>query len=168
MIHMSKGEKIFLFIIIIFAALMYWHATTLVTPMGADYIMGPTKWPKTMLLGAIFLCLIVLVMNWKKKPKEEPTSKKEGEEEKPNRLRAALVLALCFVYTFAMNSIGFLVATPLFMAAVLYVSQYRKIRGFFVISIVVTIIFHLVFVWLAAVQMPRGHWIFRDFSLLFY
>jgi putative tricarboxylic transport membrane protein len=168
MIHMSKGEKIFLFIIIIFAALMYWHATTLVTPMGADYIMGPTKWPKTMLLGAIFLSLIVLVMNWKKKPKEEPTSKEEEEEEKPNRLRAALVLLVCFIYTFAMKYIGFLFATPLFVAAILYVCEYRKIRTYFITPIMITIVFHLVFVWLAGVLMPRGHWIFRDLSLLLY
>jgi len=165
---MQKGEKIFILAIILFAGLMYWEATKVVTPIGAGYTMGPTIWPKLMLAGSIFLSIVLLVKNWRKKAEQEPLPKEDEEFEKPSRIRALWVLVICFIYTLATFYVGFLIATPLFVAAILYVSEYRKIRNFFLYPISVTIVFYIVFIWLSAIPMPRGHWIFRNFSLLFY
>jgi len=163
---MQKGEKIFIVAIILFAGLMYWEATRVATPFGAGYTMGPTVWPKIMLMGAIILSLFLLIKNWKKKAE---SVLEEGEEfEKPNRVRSTGILIVCFIYAFAMSHLGFLISTPLFVAAILLLSEYRSIKKLFLIPITITAVFFLIFVWLASVPMPRGHWIFRNFSLLFY
>jgi len=165
---MINGEKVFISAIIVFAAFMYREADNIPNPAGAGYVMKANFWPKLILIGIIFMSLSALFKSWKKKVEDKPAPVQGEEFEEPNRVRVMLIFVLCIIYTFAMSLMGFLIATPLFVVAVLYLSEYRKVRGIIFLPLAITIAFHVGFVWLGGVIMPRGYWFFRDFSLLFY
>jgi putative tricarboxylic transport membrane protein len=163
---MTIGEKIFVFIIFLFGVFIYYVATQIPKP-AFGYGIGPDLWPKIMLAGIIFLTAILLIKGWKKRPKESKPASEEGVE-KPSRTRMVAVLVLSFIYTYAMYQWGFLVVTPFFIAVMLYLLRYRKVWAFFVYSIGFTGVFYLIFVMAASIILPRGHGIFRTFSLIFY
>jgi hypothetical protein len=163
---MTIGEKIFIFIIFLFGIFIYYVATQLPRP-AFGYGMGPDVWPRIMLAGIILLTAILLIKDWKKRPKESKGTSEEGVE-KPSRARMVAVLVLSFIYTYAMYQWGFLITTPFFIAIMLYLLRYRKVWAFFVYPIVFTLGFYLIFVVAASIILPRGHGIFRTFSLIFY
>ena len=163
---MTIGEKIFIFIIFLFAIFIYFVAAQLPRP-AFGYGMGPDVWPRIMLAGIILLTAILLVRDWKKRPKEQKGTSEEGAE-KPSRARMVAVLVLSFMYAYAIYQWGFLVVTPFFVAIMLYLLRYRKVWAFFVYPIVFTGAFYIIFVRAASIVLPRGHGIFRTFSLIFY
>ena len=165
---MTKGEKVFILGLILFCGFMYLEANRIPEPIGASYIMKASLIPKLMLGGAILFSLILLVKDWRKTVKEGSASAEGEEFEKPNRIRMILIFTICLIYTYAMWLVGFLISTPLFVFIILYISEYRPIRGFILHPLMITMAFYLIFVWLGGVIMPRGHWIFRNFSLFFY
>ena len=164
---MARGEKIFLSIMFLFAIFLFITASQLMKPMGADYIMGPDVWPKIMAFGIIFFTAILLIKNWKKRPIEQQSSKEENVEKR-SKSRMIAVLLVSFLYIYGMNQLGFLIATPLFVAAILYLMQYRRIRPFVIFPLLLTVIFFVIFIKVAEIPLPRGHWIFRNFNLIFY
>jgi putative tricarboxylic transport membrane protein len=161
---MSKSEKIFIFLMIGFAVVM------LIAVQGAtraiDFGMGPEVWPKLTLGALVIACGALLAMGWNKPVKAEPPPK-EGEEE-PSKSRMLMILVVSLVYAYAMTLIGFIVSTPIYIIIIMYLMQYRKPFHLIGYSLLMLVVFYLIFINLSEIRMPRGYGIFRELSFLFY
>jgi hypothetical protein len=86
---------------------------------------------------------------------------------KGKKVRSAIyVVSFLFAYPLLLDKIGFILCTLLFTGACLKVSGKKKwpiVVGF---SLVVAVVFNMIFVIWLQVQMPKGKWL-EPFSLLF-
>ena len=90
----------------------------------------------------------------------------EAEPEAPSRygLVAGGIL-LFLIYPFALEYLGFLVATFLLMALFMLVGQWRNIPGVVAVSAVGTLVLFYVFRGVVYVSLPLGSGVFHDFTV---
>ena len=82
--------------------------------------------------------------------------------------RNAGAIGLSVAYFLLLPLIGFILSTPLFMMSFMLLLG-EKSKGWIVgVSIGMTAIIVVLFTKAMYVPLPRGEWLFRQFSLLFY
>ena len=84
----------------------------------------------------------------------------EGNEDEPgypaSGMRALLIVAICLGYTMLLKPLGFLLATPPFVALALMLMQERKPVLVVVTSLVYTAATYLIIVILLGARLPAG------------
>ncbi|MBU2262526.1 MAG: tripartite tricarboxylate transporter TctB family protein, partial [Proteobacteria bacterium] len=77
-------------------------------------------------------------------------------------------IGLIVAYLFLLKITGFIITTPLFMIAFMLLLG-EKSKGWILgVSVVMTGIIVVLFTKAMYVPLPRGVWLFREFSLLFF
>jgi len=96
----------------------------------------------------------------------------EGAEDEPGHpaslARAMAILAISIAYAATFTPLGYLIATPPFIAATLWVMRERSVPQVAAISILWTVVTYVVFAQLLAVRLPVGPlraW-FRELGLV--
>lgn len=126
--------------------------------------VGPDFWPKIVLTVLIALSAILTVYNvsvWRKsRDKEQVSAEKEG-----NWKRVLIVFLLAVGYVYFLKTLGFIVASPLFIIGMMLVimPERKKVIPFGVIGIMVMI--YIIFNKLLFVPLPKGFGIFHDISI---
>ncbi len=133
--------------------------------------MGSGFWPILILATAIVLTALLLLSSLRKSKKGE---EKEAPQEPPSpeeaagRKRARKIVVLCSVvtlaYIFAMQWIGFALATLLYVLAFILVLGERRKWVLLVSPILVTVLILVVFSMFIAIPFPKGMGIFADLS----
>ena len=169
------GEIIFHIGLLIFFTGFYIHSFTFKIPKGIKVSVHPAFWPRlvfglAILLTVYSLFLIIL----RKKKKEKASIKKEGETLKgklnfsvigPVGIGVLTLISLAILY-----QVGFIISSFLLVLSTMYWIQGKFAYHLKVISlsIIIVLIFVLVFGNFLTISLPRGFGVFRELSYFLY
>ena len=150
--------------ILLFSGIMFYQTTQLdfndkVASIGPDY------WPQIILGGMLVLSVLLIA---------DTVRRKEilvGDKPAERPLKAQnlwFTLALMFVYTYAMQYLGFVLSTLLFLLVTMWMLELRRPKTLAALALGVTTMLVLLFPILMMIPLPRGTGFFRTISLLFY
>jgi putative tricarboxylic transport membrane protein len=136
--------------------------------------LGSGFWPILILGLASLLSAILLISSLMKRKEKE--GKEAGESASPesiaSRKRARRIVAISsvatLVYIFAMQWIGFALATLFYILAFIVILGERRKWVLVFSPILVTVFILLVFSKFIAIPFPKGIGIFSEFSLFFF
>lgn len=161
---MFKGEIITSAIIFIGSFFLYWETFKF---KGHEVYakLGPSYWPKFLLILLMGLSVLVAVDAFRQRKKEE-----EVKEEIQPLHKGKFLMAIGFIvaYFILLNVFGFILLTPFFLVAFMYLLGERKKAWMVIISVGITLVVIYVFTKAMYVPLPRGKGIFLNFSHLFY
>lgn len=161
---MLKGELIFSLLIFVGSLLLYRVTGSF---KGQDAQMGPTFWPRVILSAIILLSGIVSVGTIRKIAKEKAWGESLMTMDR-GKLRFFAAIGLCVAYLVLLPVLGFIAIIPVFMIAFMVLLS-EKSKGWIIgVSIAMTAIIVVLFTKAMYVPLPRGVWLFREFSLLFF
>lgn len=132
------------------------------TPEGQ---LGADFWPKMVLIFLMIGCVIKfgeIILN-----RSSLAQETEARPEMHN-VRLSLLIAILIITVFAIDYLGFALATFLFMITFLVVAGFRKIVPLLLISGLGTIGLLYVFVKVVYLPLPKGMGFFEDISLFIY
>ena len=167
---MKKGQFIGNLIILAFFLFMLFDSLKLheVRRFGE---MGSGFWPILILATAIVLTALLILSSFRKTKKgeekeapQEPPSPEEAAGRKRARKIVVLASGVTLVYIFAMQWIGFALATLLYVLAFILVLGERRKWVLLVSPILVTVLILVIFSMFIAIPFPRGIGIFADLS----
>jgi putative tricarboxylic transport membrane protein len=129
--------------------------------------LGPAYWPKFLLICLMALSVLVAVDAFRER-KKRTSEKEETSKGDIGKVRFFLAIGLIVLYFILMQIFGFILLTPFFLIAFMTLLGERKKTWILGISIGITTLIVWVFTKAMYVPLPRGQWIFLDFSHLFY
>jgi len=163
-----KGELIFGLLILAGSLLLFWVTGSFqkqTALQGAQ--MGPSFWPRFLLGGLILLSGIISVGVIRRIMKEKAWGESLMTMD-PGKVRFFAAIGLSIAYLVLLPVLGFIAITPVFMIAFMLLLG-EKSKGWIIgVSIAMTAIIVVLFTKAMYVPLPRGVWLFREFSLLFY
>ena len=118
--------------------------------------IGPEFFPRHLAIG-LFICSAVLVIQSiaaKPKPNEKKAPTISPFDKGMQRLFAGI--AIIVVYALLWEPVGFLIVTPLAMAAIMLLLGYRRYRMMVVFSLGTTLVIFGAFSFFLNVNMPLG------------
>lgn len=124
-------------------------------------LLGPKAFPWLLGTSLFIGGLYVAFRAWRLPAAQvEASLESEGDEDEPgvpsSLVRAVAVMGLTLLYTVVLNPIGYLIATPLFIAAGLYALAMRSKVGLIAISLILTAFCYYVFAEVLSVPLPSG------------
>jgi len=163
-----KGELVFSLLIFLGSLFLYWVTGSFqerTVLQGAQ--MGPAFWPKFILGCLILLSGIVSVGTIRRIAKEKAWGESLMTMDR-GKLRFFAAIGLSVAYLILLPVLGFIAITPVFMIAFMLLLG-EKSKGWIIgVSIAMTAVIVVLFTKAMYVPLPRGMWLFREFSLLFY
>jgi cation transport ATPase len=167
---MLKGELIFSILIFVAALILYWVTGSFgarVVLGGGSASMGPAFWPQLILGTMMLLALVVAVGTARKIAREKAWGESITTMDR-GKIRFFAALALIVAYLFLLPLAGFIFMTPFFLMAFMLLLG-EKSKGWILgVSVGMTAVIVILFTKAMYVPLPRGEWLFREFSLLFY
>jgi putative tricarboxylic transport membrane protein len=152
------------------AAFLY-AQTSAFAELGREGHLGPAFWPRAVLILLMIVCAaeIARVAFFFKPAEPEapmlhsaaPVSDEDGERF-PKLLAGGI--AITVLYVPAMDTIGFFLATILYLAAFMWIGRYRRPVVVAVTSVLGTLAFVYVFMKIVYVSLPLGAGPFRELS----
>jgi hypothetical protein len=153
---------------VLFGVFVIWEASTIKTPMFQDPI-GPRAFFYG--CGVIFILgglanIAQRVSAWRMFPTHMIPA--EGVEDEPGHpasfRRAALLALVSLVYVLTLRRAGYLIGTPLYIMAGLWILEQRNWLLNIAVALVFTIFFYVVFAQGLSVWLPVGPFtkLFRD------
>ncbi|NWG04062.1 MAG: tripartite tricarboxylate transporter TctB family protein [Syntrophaceae bacterium] len=163
---MLKGE-ILISVVVFFGSLYLYFESMKFEGHEVYGKLGPAYWPKFLLICLMILSFLVAVDAIRGRKKRE--AEKEGtQKSESGKVRLFLAIGFIVLYFILMQVLGFILLTPFFLIAFMYLLGERKKKWIFGVSIGLTILIVWVFTKAMYVPLPRGQWIFLDFSHIFY
>jgi putative tricarboxylic transport membrane protein len=129
--------------------------------------LGPAYWPKFLLICLMGLSVLVAVDAFRERKKRD-SEKEETSKADSGKVRFFFATGFIVLYFILMQIFGFIILTPFFMIAFMYLLGERKKIWIFGVPIGMTILIVYAFTKAMYVPLPRGQWIFLKFSHLFY
>jgi putative tricarboxylic transport membrane protein len=129
--------------------------------------LGPAYWPKFLLICLMALSFLVAVDAFRERKKGN-SEKAETSKADGGKVRFFFAIGFIVLYFILIQIFGFIILTPLFLIAFMYLLGERKKIWLFGVSIGITIVIVFAFTKAMYVPLPRGQWIFLEFSHLFY
>jgi putative tricarboxylic transport membrane protein len=161
-----KGE-IIISVVIFFGSLYLYFESMKFEGLDVYGKLGPSYWPKFLLICMMALSFLVAVDAFrerrKKSPEKEETSRADG-----GKVRFLFAIGFIVFYLILMQKLGFILLTPFFMIAFMYLLGERKKIWIFSVAIGMTVIIVFAFTKAMYVPLPRGQGIFLKFSQFFY
>ena len=125
--------------------------------------LGPDFWPKATIGVMALICLIEIARRLLGMTQEThgiaETFEKEDEEETEAPLYPWLLvagMALVLLYAAVVTTLGFLLATFIFLVVFMYLGRYRNHLAIWLTSVGITLGAALLFMRVAYVSLPRG------------
>lgn len=163
---MFKGEIIISAVIFLGSLYLYVESMKF---EGLDVYgkLGPAYWPKFLLICLMALSFLVAVDAFRERKKRD-SEKEETSKADSGKVRFFFAIGFIVLYLILMQIFGFIILTPLFLIAFMYLLGERKKIWIFGVPIGITVLIVWVFTKAMYVPLPRGQSIFLDFSHLFY
>ena len=161
------GEILWSLFLLLGSGYLYFEATQL-RQMQEYSAVGPDFWPKLLLSLLIILSgyrLIKCFFLWKKQRSGETLSDPNIQRTSPHEwFRVGYATLLVVLYIYLLKILGFLVASPLFIIAMmLFINpQKKKIIPIGVVGIMIIIYF--LFIKFLYIPLPKGNGIFYEIS----
>ncbi|WP_179953864.1 tripartite tricarboxylate transporter TctB family protein [Denitrobaculum tricleocarpae] len=132
----------------------------------AEYQFGASGWPRVLCAALAFGATAQLLykLTRRRAEREKPADPSSGQESKPAhsgltlgaKLQRAGVFLVPFLYLYVMPEIGFYVATPFFILAILLLLEVRSIKALISVTAVVHGLVLLIFTRFFYVALPVG------------
>jgi uncharacterized membrane protein len=166
------GEIIVTSVILVISLLLLLLTNTLIpvvsNRVSAD-VLGTKFWPVSILVFTVVLCVILLVQQFRKlKVTEWDEEAEEQELAKYTDFRLISLMVLTVIYVVALQYIGFILSTPIYLIIFCYLIGITKVIKNVGTSLGFTAILVFVFGKFLYVPLPRGLGILREFSFFFY
>ena len=137
--------------------------------------LGPRGFPKYLAVGIIITALFLFIRQirkWFQTPgwKYAPEGESDDPDFPASGARVIGLITITFTYLALLIPLGYLLATPAFLAAVLTLLGIRRTRLLVAVSVGITLVLFVVFVLLARIYLPLGpmdfisDWIMRMHS----
>ncbi|MDR0512721.1 MAG: tripartite tricarboxylate transporter TctB family protein [Treponema sp.] len=131
---------------------------TLDFPQFALVPIGPEFFPRYMAAGLFICSAILIIQSFAAKPKKAEKEKKAPTispfDKDMRRLFAGI--ALIIVYARLWETVGFVIMTPLAMAALMFLMGYRKYLMMAIFAVGTTALVYALFSFFLNVHMPAG------------
>lgn len=163
---MVKGEIITSAVIFLGSLFLYIESTKF---EGHEVYgkLGPAYWPKFLLICLMGLSLWIALDAFRQRKKADLLEKKTIPFDS-GKVRLLIAVGLIVCYFILMQVFGFIILTPFFLVAFMWLLGERSKIWMIGIPIGLTLLIVWVFTKAMYVPLPRGQWIFLDFSHLFY
>lgn len=129
-------------------------------------------WPKILLIAIIILAVCLLFQNIAALKRQiRKKVQNSGVVEKKEDINWKMFFAMsliCLMYFWGLQLMGFIVSTVLFLFAATALIGINSRLTRFLFPFVFTFALAIMFVKILDLSLPRGVWLFREFSLLFY
>lgn len=160
---MDKRGDLALMVFIIALGVWYFYDASQLTWSSrvVREMLGPAGLPKALavllVLGGLFL-LVNRLRTWNREP--GPIVEPEGEADEPgypvSLSRVGLAMFLSLAYIVSLQPVGYLIATPTFLALFLLVTGLRSWRQIAMAALGLTVALYLAFGVLLQVRLPMG------------
>lgn len=160
-------------VLLLFGVFVILHATTIRAPVFVDPI-GPRAFfygcGVIFILGALFN-IVQRVRGWGTYPNHIVPA--EGVEDEPGHpasfRRAALLAAVSMIYVLTLRPVGYLIGTPLYIFAGLWILEQRNWLLNIIVGVVFTVFFYIIFAQVLGVWLPVGPLtkLFRDLGWIY-
>ena len=156
-----RGELIIPLSFLIASIYLFYLAMQFRAPFKMGFQVGPDVFPK-ILTGIMMVLSMVLIYN---------AVKRGGLAEfekvvKPRNLW--ITLAFIIAYAFLLETVGFVVLTPIWIAGYMFAIGMRRWTWLLGAAVILSAFMILVFPKMMLIPLPRGVGIFREISLLVY
>jgi putative tricarboxylic transport membrane protein len=129
--------------------------------------LGPAYWPKFLLICLMALSVLVAWDAFRERKKGD-SEKKEFLKGDSGKVRFLSAIGFIVLYLILMQLFGFILLTPFFMIAFMYLLGEKSKIWIFSVAIGITFIIVFAFTKAMYVPLPRGQGIFLKFSQFFY
>ncbi|MDI6725878.1 MAG: tripartite tricarboxylate transporter TctB family protein [Smithellaceae bacterium] len=161
----SKGELFFLLFILLGSFILFGETFYFKGSEDIGGRLGPAFWPRMLLVGIMIICVSLLVEYLIKRGRMTETMKPRLDLR---QLRFLIAVGLITAYLLLLPLVGFIIITPLFMIAFMYLLGEPSKAWILGVSLVLTAIIVVLFTKAMYVPLPRGQGIFLQFSQIFY
>lgn len=162
----SKGELYFLLFILFGSIFLFWETFNFGGVQEIGGHLGPTFWPRMLLIGIAIICAFLLVEYFLKREKVAAEGKKPLLDIR--QIRFLIAVAMITAYILLLPRVGFIIITPVFMIAFMYLLGEQSKAWILGVSVGLTAIIVVLFTKAMYVPLPRGQGIFLQFSQIFY
>ena len=163
---MFRGE-IIISAVIFFGSLYLYFESMQFEGLDVYGKLGPSYWPKFLLICLMGLSFLVAVDAFREK-KKRSSEKEETLKVDSGKVRFLLAVGFIVLYLILMQVFGFILLTPFFMIAFMVLLGERSKIWIFSVSIGITFVIVFAFTKAMYVPLPRGQGIFLKFSQFFY
>jgi len=129
--------------------------------------LGPAYWPRFLLFCLMGLSILVAIDAFRQSKKTAPEEKKASPPD-TGKMRLLLAMGLIALYFVLLQVFGFIILTPFFLVAFMVLLGEKSKVWLLGVPVGLTILIVWAFTKAMYVPLPRGQWIFLDFSHLFY
>jgi len=156
-----RGELIIPLSFLVASIYLFYLAMQFRAPFRMGFQVGPDVFPK-ILTGIMMVLSVVLIYN---------AVKRGGLTEfekvvKPRNLW--ITLAFIITYAFLLEIVGFVVLTPVWIAAYMFAIGMRRWTWLLGATVIFSVFMIVVFAMFMLIPLPRGVGIFREISLFVY
>ena len=116
--------------------------------------LSPTVFPRFVTVSLAFLSLVLLAQGILKRL-HGGGEKRRDKVDRPYAIRFVLLATMGFVYTLILESTGYILATPLFIAGTMLVFNEKKWHRIVLVPILTTALLYAVFRMIFRVPLPR-------------
>ncbi|MDI7260799.1 MAG: tripartite tricarboxylate transporter TctB family protein [Thermodesulfobacteriota bacterium] len=161
-------------LVILISVFLYINAGFIQAPGRLPGQIEPAFWPRAILIALIVCSILRIILNLRRglpASVSEPDTEKVAKETMEDRRNwKILVLAMLSVFCFvlAIDNLGFLLSSLLFLWAFTYLGRWRKKIYLPLIAIMGTIVITYLFVKLVYIPLPKGRSLFEDVTIALY
>ncbi len=139
---------------LLFIALSIWlFITSYFFPKAPSSMFGPGLFPMILASGLMIMSIILLVQTLL----EKKNSNHSGIDIKSPEIRRSFTsLIATIIYVIAMNYLGFIVSTVIFLLFLMYLLKNREYIKMIIVSIVVSIAIQIIFKTVLHITLPSG------------
>lgn len=171
----SRKDTIPYFIVLAIAAGLFVYAGNISSMGGADRAVGPSFWPRLILVLTMCVCVFELVFRWffdmegaaglLSQVEQQMDAEGAAEEPEEHNLPQLLIgIGLTIAYVWSLPLLGFAVASLLFIALFIWLGTYRKGKVVAAVSILGTLLLMFIFMKVVYVSLPLGSGPFESVS----
>lgn len=161
------GETLMSLFILLGSLFMYYKASQL-RQLEAYESVGADFWPKLILFCLIVISTYLTASNaikWRKSLGEKEAGMEGGSGELGGWIRVSIATFFIVGYVLLLKPVGFIVASPLFIIAMMLLISPEKKKIIPVGVVGIMIIIYVLFGKLLFIPLPKGHGIFRSVSI---
>ncbi|GAA0469494.1 tripartite tricarboxylate transporter TctB family protein [Alkalibacillus silvisoli] len=156
---MNKGTFIASLIVIGIGVWLFWGSGSLGQTSTGQDPLGPAFYPR-LLAGSFIVLGSILLFQQVFKQMNMASQKVEDEEDEPeymsfkNKMTIISIILLGVVYIFVLDSIGFILATTLYIVALMLILHERTWWKIGLTSVTVSVVLYLLFSGVLNVLLP--------------
>lgn len=144
------------------SAILYYLIPSQITMIKTKRLsMSPAFYPRGVIIAMALLSLLFAVSSFLQaqkigSEKKDKMSDRESHFFGENFFRTLITMAILLAYIYLVEFLGFLIATPVALGALMYHMGTRRIRTFCLIMTIVPLITYFLFERVMLVILPRG------------